>query len=53
MIRLLHRNDAVPVAAHHHTLVFGLAFINALHDEGKAVDFLAFNGLVLAVIPSA
>lgn len=48
-----HVDDAIPVATHHHAFVFGLAFIDALHDKGEVVDFLAFDGLVLVVLPSS
>ena len=49
----LYINDAVPVAAHHDALVFGLALIDTLDDEGDVVDFLAIDGFVVVVFPRA
>ena len=48
-----HIHNPVPIATYHDALVFGLAFIDALDDKSKMIDFRAFDGLVVVVFPSA
>ena len=48
-----HIHNAFSVAAHHNALVFGLAFVNALDNEGEVVDFLSLDGFVFIVFPGS
>ena len=49
----LYVNNAIPVATHYDALVFGLALVDALDDEGDVVDLFPFDGLVFVVFPCA